>query len=397
MSEENDNGDGSDFDEKTNIFKSTTAKIDISKYTSAPPCLVVTAGPKSIIGKQWNLTNPQSFLGRLQSSDVHLVEISVSKKHALMEKQDGKYWIVDLGSTNGTVINGKRINPNVKIELKNNDQFSAGEVVFKFLERGVLTETSEKARMQNELEVVRNVQTSFLPSKSQATYEWVKIIGYYRSATESGGDWWWHWTPGNKAFVIIGDVTGHGAGAAMITSAARSAISTIEDDETITIEKVYSTLTSALYKTSSGQMSMSAFIIEIDYFLKIVRFINASHLPAILLDKKVDPKLWNKLPHLNDPRSPPLGSGSMVYGVGETSVQPGQRLILITDGITERKNELGVELNEREFYKALIQCHNSYPSKQDDFIRYFVQESDINAGNAELADDMTVVAIDFAF
>jgi sigma-B regulation protein RsbU (phosphoserine phosphatase) len=389
-----DHDDNSDLSEKTNLFRTDTMKVDASKFSEAPPCLVITSGPETLMGKQWNLNRTENHLGRLPSSDICISLTSVSKKHALLETKNSKIFFTDVGSTNGSYINGKKVNPNSPIELKNNDQIGVGEVILKFLERGVLTETAEKARMQTELQTVRNVQESFLPKKSQETYDWLKVSGFYRSATECSGDWWWHWRKGNKVFIIVGDVTGHGAGSAMITGAARSAISTVEDDPQLNIEKVYQTLSTAINKTSAGKLSMSAFIIEIDLVLKIVKYINASHLPAIILNGFTEPKLWNKLPHIDQPVSLPLGAVGAKPQVGSLQADKIQRLVSFTDGFTERKSKSGAEINERDFYKSLLQRHNENLLSASGFLISVVQDSDAMVQNAEPYDDLTMVVLD---
>jgi serine phosphatase RsbU (regulator of sigma subunit) len=390
----NDKDEEVDLSEKTNLFRTDTMKVDSSKFAEAPPCLLVTSGPEALMGKQWNLNRAENLIGRLASSDIHVAENSISKKHAIIESMMNRMWITDVGSTNGTFVNTKKIIPMQAVELKNNDQIGTGSVIFKYLERGVLTETAEKARMQTELQTVRNVQESFLPKKSQETYDWLKVSGFYRSATECSGDWWWHWRSDDKVFIIIGDVTGHGAGSAMITGAARSAISTVEDDASVSIEKVYSTLSTAINKTSAGKLSMSAFILEIDLKLKQIKYINASHLPAIILNGFIELKLWNKLPHIDQPVSLPLGAVAAEAKVGTIKADSVNRLVAFTDGFTERKNKAGTEINERDFYKSLIQRHDENLVSASGFLISMIQDSDQMVENAEPYDDLTMVVLD---
>ncbi|MCX7958439.1 MAG: ATPase, T2SS/T4P/T4SS family, partial [Deltaproteobacteria bacterium] len=65
------------------------------------------------------------FIGRSQENDLILPVPSVSKRHARLLIKDGRYVIMDLGSTNGTFVNGKQINGPVVV--KPNDIISLGE------------------------------------------------------------------------------------------------------------------------------------------------------------------------------------------------------------------------------------------------------------------------------
>lgn len=48
-------------------------------------------------------------LGRSRDCDIQLADANVSRRHAELRQEGASYWIVDLGSTNGTEVNGKRV------------------------------------------------------------------------------------------------------------------------------------------------------------------------------------------------------------------------------------------------------------------------------------------------
>ena len=48
-------------------------------------------------------------VGRAESADLKLVSNRVSREHAVLSWEAGQFWIRDLGSTNGTFVNGTRI------------------------------------------------------------------------------------------------------------------------------------------------------------------------------------------------------------------------------------------------------------------------------------------------
>lgn len=389
--------DDGDLSEKTNIFNTNTIRIKVEADYKVPPCLVLLVGPPDQMGKQWVINQPMMTIGRSPDANIHVNEASLSKNHARIEFKDNKVTITDLGSTNQTLIDDQRLMPNQAQSLKNNDQIRCASLVFKFLERGILSETNEKERMQSELESARNVQETLFPKNKEAVYQSVQIAGQYRSASECGGDWWWHWSCADRAFALIADATGHGAAAALITSAARSAVATIEDDATVGIEKVYSTLSHAIYKCSAGRLTMSAFIVEVDLKASKLRYINASHLPAALLPKKNAETLsWKNLDYLLGATSAALGAPAKKVSITERTITPQTRLVLLTDGLTERMDAQGKMLNERDFNKMLLQSHLDHIQGQREFLNALMSQSDQLANSAALADDITVVTLDFA-
>ena len=69
--------------------------------------LNVDTGPES--GKTFNLNKASIVIGRSEDCDVVLSDTSISRSHARLELRRGGYTIYDLGSTNGTRVNGEKI------------------------------------------------------------------------------------------------------------------------------------------------------------------------------------------------------------------------------------------------------------------------------------------------
>jgi two-component system cell cycle response regulator len=131
--------------EKTSVVASDTLKKRIEEATRTPPSIVLLAGPAAHIGKQWALTTSDLIIGRAASSHIFVDDRSVSKSHARLVNSAGQVSIIDLESTNKTLINDQEIAPLVPRNLKNNDQIKVGSVIFKFLEQGSLEALSHQA------------------------------------------------------------------------------------------------------------------------------------------------------------------------------------------------------------------------------------------------------------
>lgn len=81
-------------------------------------------------GAKIPLTRPVISLGRSKQNDLAIDSDSVSRKHAELLLRDGKFMLVDLGSTNGTMVNGETI---TSTTLKNNDVIELSTERFKFI------------------------------------------------------------------------------------------------------------------------------------------------------------------------------------------------------------------------------------------------------------------------
>jgi hypothetical protein len=86
---------------------------------------VMRSGPTP--GATYSLEGDQLIIGRDSSSGIAINDAEVSRKHARLNFQGGKYVIEDLGSTNGTFVNGQRLTSSVV--LKSGDVVSLGEQI----------------------------------------------------------------------------------------------------------------------------------------------------------------------------------------------------------------------------------------------------------------------------
>ena len=82
------------------------------------------------IGRKYELTETDSVLGRSPDCDVVIDAAAVSRRHAIIEKNGGGYFLRDLGSRNGTYVNGTRVEE--RAPLHNGDRIVVCDVVFQF-------------------------------------------------------------------------------------------------------------------------------------------------------------------------------------------------------------------------------------------------------------------------
>ena len=78
----------------------------------------------STVIKEIKIDQDEIIIGRDSENEVQIDNVAVSREHAKIIKDSNSYYIQDLNSTNGTFVNGKKIN---KKFLKKDDEISIGK------------------------------------------------------------------------------------------------------------------------------------------------------------------------------------------------------------------------------------------------------------------------------
>jgi pSer/pThr/pTyr-binding forkhead associated (FHA) protein len=108
------------------VTEAVSAEVAEEEDLARAPSTLVVAGARH------ELDDRVLVLGRSHDCDITVDDANVSRRHAEVRHEDGSYWIVDLGSTNGVVVNGKRVE---RAQLEPDDEILLGTTVVRF-ERG---------------------------------------------------------------------------------------------------------------------------------------------------------------------------------------------------------------------------------------------------------------------
>jgi hypothetical protein len=79
--------------------------------------------------REFPLDQDSITIGRLPSSDITIADPGASRSHAEVRPTDGGYALVDLGSTNGTMVNGRKVREH---ELEDGDRITIGRTTIDF-------------------------------------------------------------------------------------------------------------------------------------------------------------------------------------------------------------------------------------------------------------------------
>ncbi len=116
----------------SNETRITKIKKDLT--VSSESCLVQIYGPE--LGKKWVLEDDVTTLtlGREDENDIVIDLDNVSRRHASVYGKGGKFYVKDLGSTNGTYLNEDEVS--AETVLRSGDLVKVGGAVFKYLSGG---------------------------------------------------------------------------------------------------------------------------------------------------------------------------------------------------------------------------------------------------------------------
>ncbi len=324
---------------------------------------------------------------------VALISLSAILAIIFSRQVTSQLMTLDLATTE--LANG---NFDVELDIKSKDEVGRLSNNFNTMVSKIsvlMKDNVEKARMEKELETAKVVQDTLFPDRN-SKIDRVQISGYYEPASECGGDWWYYFKSGTKVFICIGDATGHGASAALITSAARSAVSLIETSPTLTPSTFLQLLNRAIYVSAKGKIQMTFFVASIEPEKGLLTYATASHTAPYLLKKKTGQVKKNDLvPLLGEAQGLRLGQEiNSRYTESYVELSAGDLVFVYTDGLTDIESPEGKVWDERGLIKSLV---NSLSENTDP---KFVVENVSNQSNefrnmAALKDDVTFFAFQY--
>ena len=287
----------------------------------------------------------------------------------------------------------------INVDIKTKDEMEslagsfnkmAGEI-----ER-LMLETAEKTRMEQELKTAQIVQSTLFPAPtcSEKSYE---IEGFYQPASECGGDWYFYSRSGRYVHLFMGDATGHGVPAALVTSSARAAVNVLEEFPDLKTSETMGFLNRAIHSAAKGKVLMTFFLAKLDTETGQLTYCNASHEPPFVLPPyKTRPTLKKSdLGLLFGDVGSRLGeSPESTYKETEVLLEKGSRVLVFTDGMTELVDPKGDMWGERRLSSTLVKGHSKNQNLRD-FMQDIKVELDRFRSGCPLHDDLTYFMIEY--
>jgi phosphoserine phosphatase RsbU/P len=247
----------------------------------------------------------------------------------------------------------------------------------------VLLEVADRLSLKGELEVAREIQLAMLP-RGTFTGAGVEICGTTRPANTVGGDFY-DILPlaDGRVIVTVGDVAGKGSPAALLMALLLAVLRTLVDEQlepAALVERLnvqisrhspasrFITLFYAVYSPTAGELA----------------YVNAGHNPPFV-------RRLNGTYERLGATGVALGMFEQsTFGVVRTRIEPGEMLVLYSDGITEAEDPAGQPFEETGLELVLERHINNPP---DELGSRILKAVEAHARQSRFVDDLTILIL----
>ena len=252
------------------------------------------------------------------------------------------------------------------------------------------TERETAARVAGELEAARRIQTGMLPSPGLVLKHErrVGIFAHMRPAREVGGDVYDFFPlPGDRLFIMVGDVAGKGLPAAMFMAVSKALVKSSTLRATAGLDILMAAFNAEISRENPEQLFVTVIALVIDLRTGEVEYCNAGHEPPLLARRS------GEIIVVNEGGGPPLCvMEDFPYEQARFMFSPGDVLLLMSDGITEAMNRDGA-LYGRDRLMPLLEAHGGRSVDAAALGNEILAAVKAFEASADPADDQTLVLV----
>lgn len=243
-------------------------------------------------------------------------------------------------------------------------------------------EAAERRRLEEELALARRIQMALLPDRLPEVPGWELYGGNIPSRGVSG-DYYEVVTrgEGRECVLMVADVAGKGMAASLLTVSLQ-ALSAGPVEDGLPPDEICARLSRQIYRRTPPEKYATAFLGILETATGRLRYTNAGHNPPLVL------RASGATEELGS-TGVPLGLLPQApYRAGEVTLEPGDLLVLYTDGIAEANDPEGNEYGLERLREA---CLKAKGEACESLARILGQDLEDFARGVPFADDRTLV------
>ncbi len=244
---------------------------------------------------------------------------------------------------------------------------------------------AERSALQRDLELVGAVQNLLLPRSPVFQADGLRGAGFYHPASQSGGDWWWHEVDDDgSVLLLLGDVSGHGAASAMVTSSVAGTFHTIRSTRRDADPGEILRELDVRVRGFGGGFHMTMTIVRIDPAREELKVWNAAG-PPVFIERAGGSACVSVAGNLlGEPKTLQIGEATVPFLAGD-------RLLMCTDGMLELRRTNGRHLGAKRVQQLLARAASE---RFEDVPALLAREIDaILVGHAQ-DDDITFIVVE---
>ena len=282
------------------------------------------------------------------------------------------------------VLSGMHIQVNDHSSDFNGDLFAA--LIFLVL---LALELADKITMKRDLEIAREIQTWLVPSVPPVIPN-AEVAFFTRPQNSVAGDYYDAFYPlhdaasGGKLMLVMADVAGKSVPAALLMATMQASLRTIASEGMPLTPLVTRLNHYACDHSLGGQRFTTAVLGEYDPATRLLTYVNAGHNSPVI-------RRANASTDRLESGGLPLGiTPEAEFPSAEIQLQPGDTLVLFTDGVVEAFNSAGQEFSDARWLH-IIQGLPNLNAQQT--LQYLMKSVEDFVGATRQSDDITCLVL----
>lgn len=283
-------------------------------------------------------------------------------------------------------------NLNVMVDVRTNEEFASLSDDINHTVSTLKTYISEAAaRIDKELEFAKQIQYSALPSVFPP-YPGRKDFDIYArmiTAKEVGGDFYDFYMLNDTTLAfLIADVSGKGIPAAMFMMRAKTIIKDLAESG-LEIDEIFTKANKKLCENNDAGMFVTAWMGMLDLKTGLLKFVNAGHNPPLI------GRFKGEFEYLRVRGGMVLaGMEQVKYRKNEIQLNPGDKIFLYTDGVTEATDKNSTLYGED---RLLTVANLNIESGTKELCDTVKNDVDSFVGEADQFDDITMLCVKLGY
>ncbi len=232
-------------------------------------------------------------------------------------------------------------NFNYRLRMKRKDEFSDLAQSFNTMAISIQEyvhelsqETTRRERLESEFRIAAELQQTLLP-EAPPRVEGVELLGWSQPSKDVGGDFYDYFElPNGKIGIVLGDATGKGLSAALLSTQCSSILRTLSSQNLPPAELLYQTNNEFFSRVGATHRFVTLFLLVLDPETGMATYASAGHPPAFLTNPDTKASRW-----LESEAGYPLGIvKDATFSEVTVRLDPRDTIVIYSDGVTDAQD-----------------------------------------------------------